>query len=311
MSHILIIDTDPSIDDGIAILMALSRKDIFDHVIINTTAGNNTIQNVTINAFKILELVGANNVVVNQGSNSPLVNSLVLADHVYGKTGLDGFDLPEPRMSVSGQPAYQSIIDTVMMNPPDTVTLCCLAPLTNVAFAVKVCPAIVQRVKSIVIMGGAFFTSGNITSIAEFNVYVDPEAASIVFSTFPNIVCIPLDCTHNAMFDYNILEKFLLLKPPLGDALYQLLKEAKAYEYKKYNCVGFPLHDPTVIAYLINPEIFTGSHAMVTVDIRRGFTRGGTFADYNRYKETGNAFLLTNVNTNDYLDIILSSLGRF
>ena len=312
MKNILIIDTDPSIDDAIAFLMAIARHDLFDKVIINTTAGNSTITNVTNNALKILELVEARHIIVNRGASAPLVKAHILADHVYGKMGLDGLDLPNPSMTASLQSSYDCLIDTVVQNPPGTVTLCCLAPLTNVAIAIKKRPDIIHKIKKIIIMGGAFSEAGNITPAAEFNIYVDPEAAQIVFTSFPEVVCIPLDCTHKAIITKDILERFRRVSQPLGNTLYILLKYAKAYDTKKYNFGGAPLHDPTVIAYLIDKNIFSTKKVSVKVDARNGLTRGATIVDqYNNKKYKNNVLLVDGIDDSRYFDVVFECLDRY
>ena len=176
----IIIDTDPGQDDAVAILLALASPEL-EVLAITAVAGNVPLDLTTLNARKVCELAGRADLPVHPGCAGPLARPLVTAEHVHGKTGLDGADLPEPDMPLQDTHAVDAIIAHVRAEAPGMVTLCALGPLTNIAMALKKAPDIAERLDRIVLMGGAYFEVGNITPAAEFNIYVDPEAAQVVF----------------------------------------------------------------------------------------------------------------------------------
>jgi purine nucleosidase len=195
----IIIDTDPGQDDAVAILLALASPEEIDVLGITAVAGNVPLHLTQKNARIVCELAGRRDIRVFAGCDKPLVVPLVTAEHVHGKTGLDGPEMIEPTMPLQDQHAVDFIIDTLRTEPAGTVTLCPLGPLTNIATAFLKAPDIISRVKEIVLMGGAYFEVGNITPAAEFNIYVDPEAAAHVFGAGIPLVVIPLDATHKAL----------------------------------------------------------------------------------------------------------------
>ena len=194
----IIIDTDPGQDDALAILLALASPEL-QVMGITAVAGNVALKLTEKNARKICELAGKPETKVFAGAVRPLVRPLVTAEEVHGKTGLDGPDLPEPKMPLQKQYAVDFIVETLMSAPSGTVTLCALGPLTNIALALIREPKIASRIKEIVLMGGGFFEGGNVTPTAEFNIYVDPQAADVVFRSGVTIVAMPLDVTHKAL----------------------------------------------------------------------------------------------------------------
>ena len=186
----LIIDTDPGQDDAVAILLALASPEL-EVLGITAVAGNVPLSYTTRNARIILELAGRTDIPVFSGAIRPMVRPLVTAEHVHGKTGLDGPELPEPTMPLQEEDAVDFIIRTLREHPAQSVTLCPVGPLTNIGLAFSRAPDIVSRVKEIVLMGGGYFEGGNITPAAEFNIYVDPHAAEIVFKSGAPIVMMP------------------------------------------------------------------------------------------------------------------------
>jgi len=198
MTQQIIIDTDPGQDDAVAILLALASPEL-ELLGITTVAGNVPLAFTSRNARIVCELAGRRDVKVFAGADKPLARPLVTAEHVHGKTGLDGPVLPAPSMALQPGHAVDFIIETLLSRPAGTVTLCPLGPLTNIALALQREPRIAARIRRIVMMGGGFFEGGNITPTAEFNFYVDPEAAALVFGAGVPITMLPLDCTHRAL----------------------------------------------------------------------------------------------------------------
>ena len=178
----IIIDTDPGQDDAVAMLLAFASPEL-NVLGVTTVAGNVPLDLTTHNALQICELAGRSDMAVYAGANRPMGRDLVTAEHVHGKTGLDGAILPAPQMAVQDQNAVDFILDTLKAKPEGTVTLCPLGPLTNIGLALDKDPTTMARAKGIVLMGGAYFEVGNITPAAEFNIFVDPEAAEAVFAS--------------------------------------------------------------------------------------------------------------------------------
>ncbi len=198
MPQKIIIDTDPGQDDALAILLAFGSPEL-EVLGITAVAGNVPLKLTQLNARKICELADRAQTKVYAGAIRPLVRQLVTAEEVHGKTGLNGPDLPEPKMQLQKGHAVDFIIDTLMREEKGTVTLCALGPLTNVALALIREPKIAPRIKELVLMGGGFFEGGNVTPTAEFNIYVDPQAADVVLKAGIPTVIMPLDVTHKAL----------------------------------------------------------------------------------------------------------------
>ena len=279
MPRKIIIDTDPGQDDAVAILLALASPEV-EVLGVVAVAGNVPLELTAKNARIVCELAGRPDVKVFAGWDRPLRQELVTAEHVHGATGLDGPQLPEPTMPMQDEHGVDFIIDTLRAEPPGTVTLCPLGPLTNIAKAFESAPDIADRVQEIVLMGGAYFEVGNITPAAEFNIYVDPEAAEIVFKSGCPITVMSLDVTHKALTTRPRVEAFRSLGTEPGRMVAAWTDFFERFDKEKYGSEGAPLHDPCVIAYLIRPELFTGRYVNVEVETQSALTRGMTVADW-------------------------------
>ena len=245
------------------------------------------------------------------GPTAPLVRPLVTAEHVHGRTGFDGYDLPEPTTLLGDGFAPDVIVDLVMSRPAKAVTLCCLAPLTNVALAMAREPRLASHLAGIVLMGGSVWEGGNITPAAEFNFYVDPEAAARVFLSGAAITMIPLDCTHQALLTDRRLEILRSAKTPVGTAFYHLLEWNKRFDRAKYGWVGGPLHDPTVTAYLLSPEFFSGRTVRVDVECNSPLTLGASVVDWWGVSgRSPNALVLRTIDAEGYFRLIFGRLLR-
>ncbi|PZN59181.1 MAG: nucleoside hydrolase [Proteobacteria bacterium] len=306
----IIIDTDPGQDDAIAILLALASPEL-EVVGITAVAGNVPLRLTEKNARKICELAGRPDVRVFAGAERPLLRRSVTAEHVHGKTGLDGPVLPEPTMPLQEQHAVDFIIETLMKEESGTITLCPLGPLTNIALALIREPRIAPRIKEIVLMGGGFFEGGNMTPAAEFNIYVDPHAADVVFRSGAPIVVMPLDVTHKALTTAARIEAIRSLGTRVGDAAAALLEFFERFDEEKYGTDGGPLHDPCVIAYLLRPELFTGRHCNVEVEISSELTMGMTVVDWwgvtDRPK---NAMVMRDIDADGFFTLLTDRLAR-
>lgn len=280
MSRKIIIDTDPGQDDAVAILLALASPAEIDVLGIVAVAGNVGLHHNADNARKVVELSGRTDIPVYAGCARPLRRQLVTAEHVHGDTGLNGPDLPDPAIPLQPRHGVDYIVETLMQAEPGTITLCTLGPLTNIAMALVKEPRIAGRIQEVVMMGGAYFEVGNITPAAEFNIYVDPEAADIVLRCGAPITMLPLDVTHMVQSTPARLDAIRALGNRTGAAVHAMLTFSESFDLKKYGWEGAPLHDPTVIAYLLRPELFEGRLCNVEIETASELTLGMTVADY-------------------------------
>jgi purine nucleosidase len=245
------------------------------------------------------------------GCDRPLKRPLVTAEHVHGKTGLDGPQLADPVMPLQPGHAVDFIIDTLRAEPAHSVTLCPLGPLTNIATAFLRAPDIVGRVEQIVLMGGAYFEVGNITPAAEFNIYVDPEAADIVFRSGVPLVVMPLDVTHKALTSRARVEAFRRLGTEPGRMVAEWTDFFERFDMAKYGSEGAPLHDPCVIAYLIDPSMFRGRHINVAVETQSDLTLGMTVADWWGVTDRkANALFMGEVDADRFFALLTDRIGR-
>jgi purine nucleosidase len=310
MPRKIIIDTDPGQDDAVAILLALASPEI-ETLGIVAVAGNVPLELTAKNARIICELAGRPDIKVFAGCDRPMRHTLVTAEHVHGKTGLDGPVMPDPSMPLQDQHGVDFIIETLRAEPSGTVTLCPLGPLTNIATAFERAPDIVERVQEIVLMGGAYFQVGNITPAAEFNIYVDPEAADIVFKSGRPIVVMPLDATHQALTTAPRVEAFRNLGTEPGRMVAEWTDFFERFDKEKYGSAGAPLHDPCVIAYLIQPEMFSGRHVNVEIETQSTLTRGMTVADWWHVTDRApNAIFMGDVDAGAFFKLLVDRIGR-
>jgi purine nucleosidase len=307
----IIIDTDPGQDDAVAILLALASPEDVRVLGITAVAGNVPLPLTARNARIVCELAGHPDVPVFAGCAAPLQRKLVTAEHVHGKTGLDGPQLPEPTMALQDRHAVDFIIETLRREPAGTVTLCPLGPLTNIATAFLRAPDIIGRVQEIVLMGGAYFEVGNITPTAEFNIYVDPEAADIVFKSGIPLVVMPLDVTHRVLTTRPRIEAFRALGTDPGRMVAEWTDFFERFDMAKYGSDGAPLHDPCVIAYLIRPDLFAGRHINVMVETKGEYTLGMTVADWWRVSgRPANAHFMREVDADGFFALLTERIGR-
>ena len=306
----IIIDTDPGQDDAIGILLALASPEELDLLGIVTVAGNVPLELTSRNALKLCELAKKPETKVFAGCSRPLVRKLVTAEHVHGKTGLDGADLPDPTISLQNQHGVDWTIETLLSAKDDSIIICCFAPLTNVAMAMIKAPEILPKINRIVMMGGGYFEGGNITPTAEFNIYVDPHAANTVLRCGRPIAMMPLDVTHRALMQRKWLEELRDMGSPVGDAAYGMMSFYERFDVEKYGSNGGPLHDPTVIAYLLKPELFKGRDVNVEIEIQSKLTLGMTVVDWwNVTDRKPNVTYFNKINSDGFFQLILDRLS--
>ena len=307
----IIIDTDPGQDDAVAILLAIASPAEIDLLGLTAVAGNVPLDLTQKNARMICELAGHPEIPVYAGCDRPLNRALVTAEHVHGRTGLDGPTLPDPVMPLQDAHAVSFLIDTLRQQPAGSVTLCALGPLTNIAKALTDAPDIAERIAGIVLMGGAYFEVGNITPTAEFNIYVDPQAADIVLRSGVEITILPLDVTHKALVTPARNAAFRALGSPVGVAVAEMTDFFERFDKEKYGSEGAPLHDPCVIAWLLAPEIFTGRHVNVMVETGSELTMGMTVADWWGVTDRpANATFIGDLDADAFFTLLTDRLGR-
>ena len=310
MRRKIIIDTDPGQDDAVAILLALGSPKEIEVLGIVAVAGNVGLKQNAYNALQVVELSGKTDVPVYAGCEGPMRRKLVTAEYVHGKTGLDGPTLPAPRIKLREQHGVDFIIETLRREAPKTVTLCALGPLTNLGMAFVKAPDIKEKVQEIVLMGGGLFEGGNVTPAAEFNIYVDPEAADVVFHSGIPITQVPLDVSHFMLTTRARVERFRQLGNRTGVATAQMLEFFERFDETKYGWEGGPLHDPCVIAFLLKPELFVGKHVNVVIETSSELTRGMTVVDF--WGVTGrakNVNYLRSGNADGFYDLLVERLA--
>jgi len=291
-------------------MLALASPEL-DVLGITAVAGNVPLALTARNAGMISEICGRGDVAVFAGADRPLQRKLVTAEHVHGKTGLDGVEPFEPARPLEPMHAVDFIIETLREHPAGDVTLCALGPLTNIATVIERAPGVVPKIREIVLMGGGFFEGGNITPSAEFNIYVDPEAARIVFNSGAPITMMPLDVTHKVLTTRSRVERLRANGNRPSLVMADMLEFFERYDEHKYGTDGGPLHDPTVVAWLIDPGMFDGRRSNVEIETGSDLTLGATVVDW--WKVTGrpeNAFVVRNVDADRFFDLFIDRVGR-
>ena len=274
----LILDCDPGYDDAVALLLAYGHPDA-ELLAVTTVGGNQSIDKVTATALSIAQAVGKTAIPIARGADRPLVEPMRDASHIHGVTGLDGVALPPPDPALlDPRHAVDVIIETVMREAPGTVTLVPTGPLTNIALAVRLQPALVDRVKEVVLMGGAYGT-GNASPVAEFTVFTDPEAAHIVFGADWKVTMVGLDLTHQARAYAPVRQRFAELTNTAGRMTDEILTNF-AHTYRTLRRMdGPPLHDACAVALALDATIARCEPAPITVELHGTATRGMTVTD--------------------------------
>ena len=306
----IIIDTDPGQDDAIAILAALAATEL-EVLGVTAVAGNVPLDLTARNALILVDLAGRPDIPVFAGCDRPLRRELVTAEHVHGKTGIDGADLPEPGIALQPQHAVDWMIETLLAAGEREITICPVGPMTNVATVLEAAPEAARHIREIVCMGGGFFGGGNTTPAAEFNVFVDPDAAQIVLHCGAPVTLLPLDVTHKALMTDAWVNQVRALGTRTGAAAAGMLDFYERFDVDKYGTTGGPLHDPNVIAYLLRPDLYGGRHCNVEVEIESPLTRGMTVVDWwNVTDRPSNCQFITEVDSDGFYDLLLTLLAR-
>ncbi|VTM13918.1 Pyrimidine-specific ribonucleoside hydrolase rihA [Raoultella terrigena] len=306
----IILDCDPGHDDAIAIVLALASPEL-DVKAITSSAGNQTPEKTLRNVLRMLTLLQRQDIPVAGGARKPLMRELIIADNVHGESGLDGPALPEPDFAPQNCTAVELMAKT-LRESPQPVTIVATGPQTNVALLLNSHPELHDKIARIVMMGGAMVL-GNWQPAAEFNIYVDPEAAEIVFQSGIPVVMAGLDVTHRAQIHDMDIERFRQVGNPVATIVAELLDFFMEYHKDaKWGFTGAPLHDPCTIAWLLKPELFTCVERWVGVETQGKYTQGMTVVDY--YFLTGNqpnTTVLLDVDREGFVDLLAERLAFY
>tara|TARA_B110000495_G_C23007989_1_gene595794 strand:- start:1114 stop:2058 length:945 start_codon:yes stop_codon:yes gene_type:complete len=312
MKKKIILDCDPGHDDAVAIMLA-SAHDNVEVLGITCVAGNATLDNTKKNALKICSLIGKTDIPIFSGANKPLKYELVTAEHVHGKSGLDTDGQPIGILdgyAIQEMHAVDFIIDSChKQNEP--IYLCPVGPLTNIALALQKDPSIKSKIKEIVFMGGAAMCLGNITPVAEFNIYVDPHAANIVLNSGVKTVMFGLDVTHKVNVNDKIINDIKNNQNKSSLLFVDLMNFYSKTHRKVFEINESPLHDPCVIGYLIDETIFSGKFVNVQVEEDSILTRGKTVVDWIGVTDRQpNCHVMIDANSDKFFSILKTELKK-
>ncbi|MUG43481.1 ribonucleoside hydrolase RihC [Paenibacillus woosongensis] len=271
----IIIDTDPGIDDAVALAIALYSEKL-DVRLITTVAGNVGLDKVTLNALKLLKFF-KKDIPVAMGADRPLIKAPIDASNVHGSTGMDGYDFEEPSKELLLQENAVNAMHRVIMESEQPITLVPIGPLTNVALLLRMYPEVIEKIAEVVIMGGST-ARGNAGVMAEFNIFADPEAAKIVFHSNLPVVMVGLDVGLKALVYPEDSERLKDMNET-GQMIYQLFQKYRGGSMK----TGLKMYDSCAIAYLLQPEMFTVADTFVDIELSGSLTSGCTVVDLKGY----------------------------
>ncbi|MBB3931949.1 purine nucleosidase [Kaistia hirudinis] len=306
----IIIDTDPGQDDAFAILFALGSPAELAVIGITTVGGNVPLKLTSENALKVIELAGRPDVPVYAGCPGPIVKKLKTAEYVHGPTGMDGADLPTPTTPLQAEHGVNYLVRTLMDAPEGEITVCTLGPMTNLAMAMTMEPRIIPRIREVVLMGGGFFQGGNATPAAEFNIFVDPHAAHIVFESGAPVTMCPIDCTYTAEMTVEWLDTLRATGKRAAIEAANMADFYRQYGGFKFKTSARPIHDACVTGYLLAPEIYEQRLCNVTIDIVSPETIGMTIVDW--WHVTGkrkNCNVLRRIDPDPFFALMLERIG--
>ncbi len=305
----IILDCDPGHDDMMAIILACASEEL-DLLGITTVAGNQTGDKTFTNAMKVLSLIGENQIPVIRGFDKPMLRDLTIAPHIHGNSGMDGAELPVSTITPSEGHAVDFIVETIEKTA-EKIFIIATGPLTNIAVTLIKAPEIKKRIERIIIMGGALFDS-NITPAAEFNIYVDPEAAKCVIDSDLPITLVTLDVSNKALFTWKDIEELKSWNGRVSLIIGSLLQFFGQTCKDVFGLEGAPLHDPITVSYAIDPEILETRHLNVDIETISELTRGRTVVDV--YGVTGkrpNADVSFKLDNEKFKTLIFDAIKKY
>jgi pyrimidine-specific ribonucleoside hydrolase len=303
----ILIDCDPGHDDAVMLMLAVGSG-LFDIKAITTSAGNQTQSKTLTNALKLVCLMDVD-IPVYKGCDKPLFRELIIADYVHGEMGMDGPNLPEPTRQPEVLSAVEAIAQ-ILTDSQEPITLVPTGPLTNIATFLLAYPHLKPKIDRISLMGGGIFR-GNMTPTAEFNIYVDPEAASVVFNSGVPITMCGLDVTHKALVFQEDIELFRSIGNQSGKVVAELMDFFSIFYRRERTELagGAALHDPCAIAWLIDPSMFSSKPCYVDVETTGTLTLGTTVVDfYDVLKKTPNAEVVYDIDREKYIQLIYKAV---
>jgi purine nucleosidase len=303
----ILLDTDPGIDDSLAILLALASSEVLLEGL-SVVHGNCSLEQATINALSVLELAKATHVPVAMGCELPLVQPSLLAPETHGNSGLGYAKLPGPRSKPIGRHGCDFLIEQIMTNPGE-ITLVAIGPLTNVALAIRQEPRIVHTLKELIIMGGAIRYEGNTTALAEFNTYVDPHAAHIVYHAGIPTTLVPLDVTYQCVLTKSDVDRLLVIDSPLTRFIADSTRFYMEFHDEFQAVHGCVINDPLALALTFMPELCDYQEMPVDVDLSGGISMGKTVGDfYNYNKNPANMKVALGVRVREFIELFLERM---
>lgn len=307
MTKRILIDTDPGIDDSLAILLAIASPELSLEGL-SVVHGNCSLEQAVINGLSILELADAGHIPLAKGCELPLVQPSLLAPETHGNNGLGYANLPEPHVKPAIQHGCDFLIEKIMANPGE-ITLVAIGPLTNVAMAIRKEPGVVGALKEIIIMGGAIRHEGNTTALAEFNTYVDPHAAHIVFHAGIPTTLVPLDVTYQCILTAQDVERLMKIESPIPPFIRDATNFYMEFHEDFQGVKGCVINDPLALALTFAPELCDYNELPVDVDISGGVSMGKTFADFFNYNsKPANMKVALGVRPRDFIDLFLERM---
>ena len=305
----ILIDTDPGIDDALAILLAIASPELSLEGL-SVVHGNCSLEQAVINGLSVLELADATHIPLAVGCELPLVQPSLLAPETHGNTGLGYAELPEPRIRPTVQHGCDFLIEKVMSNPGE-ITLVAVGPLTNIALAIRKEPRFAKLVKELIIMGGAIRHEGNTTALAEFNTYVDPHATHIVFHAGIPTTLVPLDVTYQCVLTSQDVDRLLKIDSPVSTFVRDTTNFYMGFHDDFQGIKGCVINDPLALALTFAPELCDYQELPVDVDISGGVSMGKTFADFFNYdKKPANMKVALGVRPRDFIKLFLERMER-
>lgn len=307
----IIIDCDPGQDDALMLFMALASPELDVRGIV-AVAGNVPLAKTALNLRILVDIAGRGDVPLFAGCDRPMLRKLVTAEHVHGKTGIDGVEIYEPELALQAQHGVDFIVETLRAAKDDEITLVPTGPLTNIAMAIVKAPDILPKIKQIVLMGGAMFEGGNITPSAEFNIYVDPHACDVVLKCGRPVIAFGLDVTHKVMSTHKWVDQVRGIDNHVAQVTADFMAHFDRYDAEKYGSEGAPLHDPCTIAWLLKPDLFKLKSCACSVETGSELTMGHTAVDFwGATDNPKNIEWAYDVDADGFFDLLTDLLGRY
>lgn len=308
MAEKVIFDTDPGIDDALALLLLAASPEV-DLRAITVTHGNTSQEKCLRNALQLVELAGIKHVPVIRGASEPLVKELSVAEETHGDGGLGYAILPPSNVKPSSVLAHDAIIDEVERHPHE-VTLLCVGPMTNIALALLKKPSIAGKVKRIIAMGGAIHYPGNATPQSEYNVYCDPEAFDIVLRAGIDFTLVPLDVTYQCIFTTEHLARINQAKDEIKNFIAESTRFYMEFHASHQDIHGCAINDPLAAALLIKPSLVTNRDYFLSIELQSVSSKAKTIADhYGALKQTPNAKVAMEVDVDSFMDLFITRMN--